>query len=294
VSASELFAESPKPKGALALHVSLALHAVGLLLLGRVDWPRPQVDLTVPTTVIWRPVTAPPPEPLVEPIETPVDAPAEPVIEESPEPLDEPPVETEPEPEIVADDAESPIDAAGPLREYIRPRPDWQRELEIAAEIVLEQQRREAGYSTFALEGFGEEAEPVEPGLQVDIFEVPPRQRSFLSTGMARSRAAQRFAEICNDLFGGGIGISLLGFNVGTICADPAARADWFGFLRPDYMNSLPDCTVVDAPSPFPPEDPRSEQPTIKCRLVLKDEFGLARRDDDATGSASFGEEGPP
>jgi hypothetical protein len=191
------------------------------------------------------------------------------------------------EPEALEPRAESPppspADAPTPAAEesgpanrgratLVRPGIDWEQERTNAVRRVLEAQAREDGRITFSSEELFEEPEAEPPNPREHIFDSPQRgpTRSALTPGQGRSRFANRVAELCNALTGG-FGINLFGFGVGTICADAGPGADFFADIRPDYMESLPVC--VETRDPLLNPEGSNEFPTIKCRLVHKDEL---------------------
>ena len=114
------------------------------------------------------------------------------------------------------------------------------------------------------------EAEP--PNPREKLFTPPQRGPTFtaLTPGQARSRFANRVAAFCNALTGG-LGISLFGFGGIVLCAEAGPGADFFADVRPAYMESLPVC--VETRDPLLNPEGSNEFPTIKCRLVHRDEL---------------------
>jgi hypothetical protein len=150
---------------------------------------------------------------------------------------------------------------------------DWDQERTNAVKRVLEAQAREQGRITFSSEELFEEPEVDLPNPREHIFDSPQRgpRRSALTPGQGRSRFANRVAALCNALTGGGLGITLFGFGAGTICAEAGPGADFFADIRPAYMESLPVC--VETRDPLLNPEGSNVFPTIKCRLVEKDEL---------------------
>jgi hypothetical protein len=145
---------------------------------------------------------------------------------------------------------------------------DWEQERTNAVKRVLEAQARENGRIAFSSEELFEEPEAEPPNPREHIFDSPRRgpSRSALTPGQGRSRFANRVAALCNALTGGA-GI----FGLGSICADAGPGADFFADIRPAYMESLPVC--VETRDPLLNPVGSNEFPTIKCRLVPKDEL---------------------
>jgi hypothetical protein len=154
----------------------------------------------------------------------------------------------------------------------VPPGIDWEKERTNAVKRVLETQARDEGRITFSSEELFEDPEVEPPNPREHIFDSPQRSssRSALTPGQGRSRFANRVAELCNA-FTGGLGLNLFGFGVGTLCADAGPGADFFADIRPAYMESLPVC--VETRDPLLNPEGSNEYPTIKCRLVHKDEL---------------------
>ena len=101
-----------------------------------------------------------------------------------------------------------------------------------------------------------------------DIFEQAanlPRD-GLLTPGRGGSRLARRIADFCNSLTGG---FSL--FGLANVCADPAPRADLFGHLRPQYMESVPLCTADEDLDLEIQQTGATAIGTLKCVLVPRD-----------------------
>jgi hypothetical protein len=141
------------------------------------------------------------------------------------------------------------------------PGSDWDQERTNAVKRVLEAQAREEGRITFSSEELFEEPEAEPPNPREQIFDSPQRGPSWsaLTPGQGRSHFANRVAAFCNALMGG------------ALCAEAGPGADFFADVRPAYMESLPVC-VETRDALLNPEG-SNEFPTIKCRLVPKDEL---------------------
>jgi hypothetical protein len=126
---------------------------------------------------------------------------------------------------------------------------------------VLGERAREDGYIAFSTEELFEEPPAAAPNPREKMFDSPQRGRSLsvLTPGRARSHFGNRVAELCNVLTGG------------ALCAEPGPGADFFADIRPAYMDSLPAC--VETRDPLVNPVGSNEFPTIKCRLVHKDEL---------------------
>lgn len=254
---------------------SLVLHAAVILAAGWLPWSLP--DRAVPEVVtVALLVRAPPvrpddlnaarvpnvpqpeaPPPLrvpeTVPIEIPEPAPPEPRPSEPPvrAPIEreaEAPPDSEPEP---ADEAP----------QGLRPDVDWEAERRRAARETIEQQSR---YRPLA--PAEPHAGPLErPWDDLDVFEAPqgPSGPSVLEPGKGRSRFANKVAELCNALTGGGMGLGFNGLGF-SLCAEGGARAELFAIIRPDYLESRPVCTEVE---PRASADGTVEK-THDCRLV--------------------------
>jgi hypothetical protein len=175
----------------------------------------------------------------------------------------EPPAESQPvadaPPPAVIPQLEEPADR--PRASFVRPGIDWEQERNNAVRQMLEAQARDAGRITFSSEELFEKPEAEPPNPREHIFDSPQRGKSWsaLTPGQGRSHFANRVAAFCNALTGG------------ALCADAGPGADFFTDIRPAYMESLPVCVETRDPLLMP--EPSNEFPTIKCRLVKKDEL---------------------
>jgi hypothetical protein len=260
-----------------AVAVSIALHLAVGYAVGGVSWSRAEHE-PHPLRVVWinewpRAI----PETAVPRAE---EIPGLPI--EEPAPVHEAEASGPPEPESTSPRAAAPTPAETPDAEELGPPErarllppgiDWEQERKNAVEQMLATQAREEGRITFSTEELFEEPVAEPPNPRAHIFDSPQRgsSRSALTPGQGRSRFANRVASLCNALTGGGLGISLFGFGVGTICADAGSGADFFADVRPAYMESLPVCVETRDPLLMP--EPSDEFPTVKCRLVPKDEL---------------------
>jgi hypothetical protein len=260
----------------LAVAASIALHLAVGYAVGRVSWnTTEQVQRPLRVVLINEVPRAIPGRDDSRVEET--ASPEEPLPADEPETLD-PPGESPPSPahaprpaEIPDGQAPDPTDRGRAT--LVPPSIDWEQERTNAVKRVLEAQAREKGRITFSSEELFEEPEAEPPNPREHIFDSPQggSSRSALTPGQGRSRFANRVAALCNALTGGGIGINLFGFGVGTVCADAGPGADFFADIRPAYMESLPVC--VETRDPLLNPEGSNEFPTIKCRLVPKDEL---------------------
>jgi outer membrane biosynthesis protein TonB len=287
-----------QPIPTLALGLSIVLHVAVFYAASRVPWfVADAPEASVASRVVWLnslpriapSETPPPPEPA-----SPPEPPPDPEPPPAPEPpqsgaVSPPAAETEPEPpqpdSPLRADAPENVSPAPPTegnrrqRSYLVPGIDWDEERERAVTKALEQQAREENYRTFSSGDVFEEPQAETPNPREHLFDNPSggrgRERSVLRTGQSRSRFLNRLAEICNALTSGGIGLGFNGLRLGTACTEPGPTADFFADLRPDYMNMLPVCTENEiAQGQVARFDAAgNEIPTIKCRLVEKDEI---------------------
>lgn len=255
----------------LGVTASIALHLAVGYAAGRVSWnATEQVQRPVRVVLINelpRAVTVQRESRAEE-----IPSPEAPLPEIEPEALAPPPESSTPSPADATTPAEVPqTDESEPANRnratLLPPDIDWEQERANAVKRVLEAQARENRNTFSSDELFGEpEAEP--PNPRKHIFDSPRRgpSRSALTPGQGRSRFANRVAALCNALTGGA-GI----FGLGSICADAGPGADFFADIRPAYMESLPVC--VETRDPLLNPVGSNEFPTIKCRLVPKDEL---------------------
>jgi hypothetical protein len=271
--------------------VSVVLHAALFYAIGRVPWaaaPAPNLETVA---VLWLEpplqATVAPPVDTVAPLREdvgPIPRPAPPApLPEAPpsaSPPDDRATPLEPLPDTpILSPSQLPEEAAAPSDEATTPpapRPDFETERQKAVALVIEQQARERTYRTFSLEDLVDEEEPpAEPGAEQDVFSASGSSGSrpaLLRPSHARTRVGRAIAEVCHSLTGG-IGV----FGLFSLCAEPGERADFFGHLRPAYMDKLPVCTeqeLTDAQlAAARITDPSTiERTVVKCRLVDRDE----------------------
>ena len=268
--------------------VSVVLHAVLIYAVSREAWIAAAPDERRSPSVIWLdalpPASAPPeaaredadPRPVVAPEPAPStrsESPrrAEADVRAEPASRTEPPVEPAPAPESPAPPE---VDLGSDEQNRIEPPSiDFEAERQRAVALVIEQQARERGYRTFSLDDLVDEPPPdAEPGAEQDVFAGPSSGPAAMRPGRARTRLGRAISEICNDLTGG---IGVLGLF--SLCAEEGERADFFGHLRPAYMEKLPVCTeqeLTEAQLAAAQITDLSEIETrvIKCRLVDRDE----------------------
>ena len=258
-----------RPRTTAAIALSIAMHLALGYAVGRVSWSGAEVERR-PVRVVWiddwpraddgdAPVEETPRDHM------PVNAP------EAPEPRTEsPPARTDapaPEGASGADEPE-PVDT----EQATAPRIDWERERRNAVRQSLEAQAREDGRITFLPEELFEKPAAEPPNPREKMFDSPQRgpARAALTPGQGRSHFANRVAAFCHALTGG-FGISFFGFGGIALCAEAGPGADFFADIRPAYMESLPVC--VETRDPLLNPEGSNEFPTIKCRLVPKDEL---------------------
>lgn len=247
-----------------ALLGSLSLHAA--LGIGLWEYDRtPTAGILVPPPA--RPielrVTAALPAP-------PVPRAADPVIEPAIEPRIDPEIEPvaermEPdsaaaEPESESEQAEEPAteeafaestSTAPPESEVFEREPlvpdgvDMEAVRRDAIARIVATLRADAERRTFSVDDLpgaaSESHDDGEPSVDIFTAAAAARGDGLLARGRARSRIVRNAVELCNQLTGG---FSL--FGLADFCADPAARADLFGHLRPEYMESVPLCTAEE------------------------------------------------
>jgi hypothetical protein len=255
-----------------AVALSIACHAVVAYAVNQVSWSARQAVRAAPTSVIWlnewRPFERNTESRVrEEPIET-GEVPVPPAEAEPPAQAEQP----EPPVSVERDEGAATASSADDNRPrtYLAPGIDWEAERQRAVARVLEDLERQARFST------DDSSEEAPPNPREHLFDNPSRgsrggHGAALQPGRARSRFLNRVAELCNALTGGGIGIGFAGFGLGSACTDAGPTADFFADLRPDALNSLPECAEPED-LPALAIERRDEIPTIKCRLVLKDE----------------------
>lgn len=303
----------------LALLVSAAVHAVLLVLVGRLTvGPVPAPDPIPGPTVVWlrdwapqEPPAPPAPEPRTreprrdrgepaptQPAEALATAPGEAVSEPK---APDPPVPQPSPARAVADasrdtlvvtpaPADPVIDTETDRRtRESAPEPsalDYGAVRQLAVTHIADALERERGRIVFSTENPDDEA--TARGPPGAIFDAPrsPRARA-LSPGRARTRVGRFAAELCNALTGGfGLGgiLSPLGI---TVCADGEIYGTYFAHLKPDYMIKRPHCEEPESLDPLMAEiSRRNGIPTTKCRLVYADELEALLDPLDAMGDA--------
>jgi hypothetical protein len=277
-----------KPIAALAL--STTLHAALLYAVSRIEWPvadassRPEQP-TVQVRILRAPLreqTAPrersvdgdllalaprtPRQRLAEivlgPTTIPIPVPDAPAPTPAVEPSEQQPAAEDVEPAAPS----SPTQDTGELVEQRSIDPEALRREAVAN--ALEQIQKEQRFTKFSTEDELYTEPGAESRPEISIFDLPKRRgRSMLQPGRQRTAFGRWASELCHGLTGG---IGFFGF---ALCADPDPRPDYFGFLRPSYLDKLPECAPVELVEPLPggPGEPDVTS-TIKCRLVDKDE----------------------
>jgi hypothetical protein len=183
----------------------------------------------------------------------------------------------EPERPLQVVESESPADPTDgdtPRRNFFAPDIDWEKERRDAVAGVIADGALEDEYATFSLgDRIGEPAEAAPAGPREHIFDTPNyKSRSALTPGRQKTRFGRWAAETCNALSGGGIGLSLFGIPVGSMCAEAGPWADYFADIRPDYLNSRPECAETDESQLSPLAIARRDEiSTVKCRMVLQE-----------------------
>lgn len=276
-----------------ALTGSVLLHACLAIALWQLPSSRSAVSVAenyVPIELrALREMPAPPPEPEPEPepeaevapATAPEPPPGEPVSPDpelpesaiiAAEPLaaelpDEPPVaETDIEP--------APDDAQEPPRQPLVPEEvEFEAVHRDAVARVVETLREEFNKPQFTVTESGEtvplaEDDPFGDGSALDLFDRAARLPSdgIGSPARARSRIGRRIADLCNDLTGG-----FSFFGLVNVCADPAARADLFGHLRPEYMESVPLCSAEEDLDIDVQQTNNGAVGSLKCVLIPRE-----------------------
>jgi hypothetical protein len=222
-------------------------------------------DLPTPATrsaVLWLTVpelAAPPaPEPDIS-VEPPRDAPR-------PAPRPSPRRATRPREAAPA----APTQAEAPARAPPAPPAiDWERERRDALSQLRGE--RERDYSTFSADDFVAPPAPLrDPAPTGEIFAPNEHGPSLLALGEQRTRFGRGLAELCHVLTGG-LGVSLQGHALFSLCAAPQGRSDLFAAIKPDYLQLVPDC-ANDLPraAAIPPS-------LVRCRLVAPAHESLAQ-----------------
>lgn len=282
---------------ARALAGSLILHALLAIAL----WQLPGTPAAVPVPEQFVPITLrtlpelpepADPEAEVEP-EPPVESEDEPLAEALPEPAD-PETESEVEPEPDSRTSAEAADEAEPESpELVDPGPlapesvDLEAARRIAIARIVESLRADSEFHRFSSDvpgaGAGDDEDPDGDGSDLDVFDRAAQLESngALTPGRARSRLGRAVADFCNQLTGG---FSI--FGMVDVCGDPVARADLFGHLRPEYMESVPLCTADEDLDLQIEQTGTGAIGTFKCVLVprtVREEF-YRRFDPDLAG----------
>lgn len=272
------FRESIAP----AIAGSLLLH----LLIAAVIWQLPAMPAAAPYPEHYVPIELqtwpeprrqePPAEPLPEPtVAEPEQAtavvlpePTQPDVDTDNEATNASEATTEQEPaaESVAPDdaATTPLD----IEQLIPEAVDLEAVRRDAIARVVESLRIESERRSFSvrdLENSGGSGSAIPGSREPDVFEQAanlPRD-GMLTPGRGGSRLMRRIADFCNSLTGG-FGL----FGLGNVCADPAPRADLFGHLRPQYMESVPLCTADEELDLDVQQIGATAIGTLKCVLV--------------------------
>lgn len=265
---------------AIAIGLSMGLHAVVLALVGRLDGPAPiSVDPSAPP-VVWLGEWRPPQSDL--PPEIPVETRPEPTPPEPAAVTEAEAVPAQPQAQEAADEAPAVAEKTAepsppPTETPTATSPadiDWDAARQQTVAAITAALERESGRITFSAGDGDDDADGLRPAPGA-IFDAPrsPR-RQMLSPGRARTRVGRFAAELCNALTGGfGLGgiLSPLGI---TMCADEAIYGTYFAHLKPDYMRKRPVCEEPESLDPLMAEISRQNGiPTIKCRLVYADEI---------------------
>jgi len=288
LSASDLRSNAAEPRLRLALPVSIALHLLLIYGVSREASPVPEARSVSPTIVVRLSDKIPDRRTPAAPI--PDDSPVEPpppddVPTAAPEEVVRAPMEVSEEREtnlqVPAPDPITPIENGETLpppttpddgvAQTDEPTPDidWEAQRRRAITTVLEQRERERNYLTFSTDDLIDEPladETAEP--RESILDAPSRRPSAMQPGKSRTAFGRWAGSICNDLTGG---ISL--FGIASLCADAAPAADYFGHLRPAYMEKKPECTEIElGQAAVDVTGNPAARTTIKCRLVLPEE----------------------
>ena len=271
--------------------VSVVLHAVLIYAVSREAWFAAPPDERSSPSVIWLdalPPTSAPPETAGENVDPRfVVAPeaATPTSSESPRRA-EANVRAEPESRAESAVEPAPESLAPPEvgnddhNRFEPPRIDFEAERPRAIALVFEQQARERAYRTFSLDDLVDEPPPdAEPRIEQDVFAGPSSSGpAVMRPGQARTRLGRAISQICNDLTGG---IGVFGFF--SLCAEEGEHADFFGHLRPAYMEKLPVCKEQELAevqlAAAPTTDLSNiETRVVKCDLVNGDEVVVASK----------------
>ena len=183
--------------------------------------------------------------------------------------------ETTPAADASSDAATEVAAVAPPLAPLVPEGYDFEAARADAVARVVEALLAESAYRTFSLDDLtgGDGGDSVSDSSdQPDLFAAAAefRGNGVMTKRNARSRLMRNIIDLCNELTGG---FSIQGlFNV---CAEPGARADLFGHLRPQYMESVPLCTADEELDIEVVQSGAGAVGSFKCVLVSPE----ARRD---------------
>jgi hypothetical protein len=250
------------PLSRAAFAVSLAAHAVGGYALSRQVWPGSDPSPPLAEFFLFE-MPRPPPKAIPEPVPPPDESPPE--VRQQPQPAPRAAEPVEPPGIIVG---EPPVeDAPLPRRALTLEELDEARQR--AAREVVSERAAEDEYLTFSIDDVAPPRPAAEPEPERSIFDPGPGTRgpSVGTVGQARTKLGHRVSELCNALTGG---FSLMGF--GSFCAKPNDEpSGLFPEVMPAYLKMLPEC--VDTRDTAPALALEAPFPTVKCKLVLKDEI---------------------
>lgn len=283
------FPRSRVSSSRMAIVVSLVLHALALSALTQqrfASLPAPQRVADYFVFELPRPARAPevvPDEPPAE--ERVIEAAPEPergvVVEPAPsasEPAAGPPIERraasdEPKPAVPAEAPTfAPDEAVPPTpRAYI----DFDEERRRAAREVVTERAAENEYLTFSLDDVAPPRPEREQKPERSIFDLGGSGvggRSVGTVGQQRTKIGRKLAEFCNALTGG-FAVAFQGFGLFSACASPNTEpTGLFPEVRPAYLDLLPECE--DTRDTAPALALEAPFPTVKCRLVKREELG--------------------
>jgi hypothetical protein len=137
-----------------------------------------------------------------------------------------------------------------------------------AAASVVEAHANDDSFMTFSLDDVLEPRRAEQP-KPPSIFDTRTSPHSALRVGQQRTEFGRRLVNFCNAL-AGGFGVSLFGLIGLDICTADSGPSGLFPEVMPEYLKKLPECEDTRPLGPLLAE--QSPFPTIKCRLVHKDE----------------------
>lgn len=256
------------PLSRTSFAVSVAVHVVAGYALSRQMWPSSAPQPPLAEFFLFELPRSRPPEALPA---APVPAPVEPVPEtrQPPQPDVVPPppraIETVEPPGIIV--GEPPAQEA-PLPRRMPSIEELDEARQRAAREIVTERAAENEYLTFSIDDVAPPRPAAEPEPERSIFDPGPGTRgpSVGTVGQSRTKFGHRVSELCNALTGG---FSLMGF--GSFCAKPNDEpTGLFPEVMPAYLQMLPEC--VDTRDTAPALALEAPFPTVKCRLVRKDE----------------------